>query len=221
MSSYSCNLNGECEEDGIQGLYQDLPRCQRRCVRTVYDNQDRIVIYTTLAYDLINATQLAPSERVGFLRQEFGIIATPAESKHIIIRLYARDYAELYKHPSAREYLDETLDRTDLFLARLFSANDRYHAEPYPPKLATNWDIARLRFHNRITYRSHYQSLRLADARTLLSLARVMWFDYLSAKEPERFKVQEDVIPNEAQLQLLDEAWPWIIEEYELPPLED
>ena len=130
------------------------------------------MIYTTLAYDLANAVQLAPSDRVKFLRQEFGINTTLEYSAEIIVRLLVRDYAELYKYPDAQPYLESVLDRTDLLLIRIFTSNQEYNDQPYPTFLATNWDFIRYAFHKQVSYVAHFRSLRNSPARYLNTIRK-------------------------------------------------
>ena len=60
MGFYSCNLDGDCEEDD-KGIIANLARCQSRCTPTNYNYQDKTVVYTTLGYDLQQAMELAPA----------------------------------------------------------------------------------------------------------------------------------------------------------------
>src|SRR5665647_802487 len=122
MSHYSCNLDGECEVDDVGWAYGNLPRCQLRCRPTNYDYQDKTIIYSTASYDLYLAIQLAPSDRIKFLRQELGIITDDAEESYIIIdRLLRKDFVFLYKLLNVRPYLEEMLDERELLVARLLN----------------------------------------------------------------------------------------------------
>jgi len=131
MTSYSCNLRGQCEID-YQGMFFTLRRCQDNC-RSLEGEQDtQEAAYLVLQYDLDRALHTAPSDRIQVIRRLTSVTVPANDSYKILEALVDKDYPQLYSIPAFHPYLREQgLDELDFLLLELL--------KPYSSSLTLNW----------------------------------------------------------------------------------
>src|SRR5665647_705119 len=95
---YSCNLDGQCEIDVENGQYNTLEECQH-CQPLGGGNDAKEAAYIAMSYNLEQALDAAPSDRVQLIRRITGITVPTGYSWEVLLTLVNQDYQTLYHYP--------------------------------------------------------------------------------------------------------------------------
>lgn len=166
LQYYSKNLKGECEPDHAIPYY-DLAGCEANDTRPVYDSEfDRWIAIQAISNDDDMFFELAPSDRVEFLKIRYGIRVSPHESYRIGLAIYSNDYLSLYRYHRASviTYLESKLDTFDFVLMDMLLAGAGHVADT--PGVF-NLRYYRMRLHSDLLLVKHDGDLRMADVQEL------------------------------------------------------
>ena len=117
---YTCNLAGQCEEDDM-GQFNTLEECQRNCRLLAEGAADaREIAYEIMTFDLEQALEAAPSDRVQVIRRVTGVTVEPASSHGILFAIVLQDWTWLYNSPyDFTPYLGTFLDDLDFLILEM------------------------------------------------------------------------------------------------------
>src|SRR5665647_29102 len=143
---YSCNLDGQCEVDPAS--FHSLADCQRDCQALGGLADTKEAAYIILEYNLEQALEAAPSDRVQLIRRLTGVSVPPEDSWNVLMALLTKDYYYLYYYPLEksrelepkilRAYIMPQLDEFDLLLLELLDE---------PPPIPVNWEAIKIQIH--------------------------------------------------------------------------
>jgi len=135
---FSCNLNGTCEEDFDEGIYLTRQQCQASCQSLGEGADTREAAYLAMSFNLEQALNAAPSDRVNLIRRITGVTVTADDSWDTLASIITDDYLELYRREGNifLLYLEARLDEFDFLLLELIS--------PRYTSISPNWSKIRL-----------------------------------------------------------------------------